>query len=70
MFKKGDRVKIDPKSRYFNRRGQLPHGVIGRVREGQATPGSWIYVSWDGGNNSYNKEDLIKISQFKGNKWS
>lgn len=68
MFKKGDKVKINPNSRYFNGRRQLPSGVVGYVERGQETPGDWIYVKWDGGYNSYNKEDLIEVSQFKGNK--
>lgn len=69
MFKKGDKVKINPKSGYFNRgENQLPHGVIGYVREDQKIPDGWIFVRWDGGHNSYHKEDLIKVSQFKGNK--
>ena len=68
MFKKGDKVKINPKSGYFNREGQLPHGIVGVVTTGQWHDGSLIYVRWDGGRNSYHKEDLIKVSTFKGNK--
>lgn len=68
MFKKGDRVKINPESMYFNRYGQLPNGLIGKVTEDQVNGHPWIYVEWDGGNNSYHKEDLIKVNTFKGNK--
>ena len=68
MFNNGDRVKINPESVYFNRYGQLPSGLIGKVTEDQANGHLWIYVEWDGGNNSYRKEDLIKVTTFKGNK--
>lgn len=68
MFKKGDKVKINPGSVYFNRDGQLPNGLIGKVTEDQVNGHLWIYVKWDGGNNSYRKEDLIKVNTFKGNK--
>jgi len=68
MFKKGDRVKINPESVYFNRDDQLPNGLIGKVTEVQVNGHLWIYVKWDGGNNSYRKEDLIKVTTFKGNK--
>ena len=68
MFKKGDRVKINPESVYFNRDGQLPSGLIGKVTEDQVNGHLWIYVECDGGNNSYRKEDLIKVTTFKGNK--
>jgi len=68
MFKKGDMVKINPKSKYFNRENQLPHGIVGVVATGQMYDGDWISVRWDGGHNSYRKEDLIKVSTFKGNK--
>lgn len=69
MFRMGDKVRLNPNSRYFNRgRGQLPQGVVGWVREDQEEGHPWIYVEWLGGNNAYCKEDLIKVSQFKGNK--
>lgn len=68
MFKKGDKVKINPKSVYFNRDCQLPSGLVGKVTEDQVDGHLWIYVKWDGGNNSYRKEDLIKVTTFKGNK--
>lgn len=68
MFKKGDRVKINPESRYFNREYQLPHGVVGVVTTGQGHDGDWLSVRWNGGHNSYHKEDLIKVRTFKGNK--
>lgn len=69
MFKKGDKVRLNPNSGYFNlNKGQLPQGVVGRVREDQKKGHPWIYVEWLGGNNAYHKEDLIKVSQFKGNK--
>ena len=69
MFKKGDKVKLNPNAIYFNRdEHQLPPGVIGLVREDQKEGHPWIYVEWLGGNNSYYKEDLIKVNTFKGNK--
>lgn len=68
MFKKGDRVKINPESVYFNSDGQLTSGLIGKVTEDQVDGHVWIYVEWDGGRNAYHKEDLIKVSTFKGNK--
>lgn len=69
MFKKGDRVKINPGSAYFNLdEGQLPSGIIGKVTEDQVDGHLWIYVGWDGGHNAYHKEDLIKVTTFKGNK--
>lgn len=69
MFKKGDKVKLNPNSRYFNHdKCQLPPGVVGRVREDQKVGYPWIYVEWVGGNNAYHKEDLIKVTTFKGNK--
>ena len=69
MFKKGDKVRLNPNSRYFNLdEGQLPQGVVGWVREDQEEGHPWIFVVWLGGNNAYCKEDLIKVSQFKGNK--
>ena len=68
MFKVGDKVKINPESIYFSLDCQLPYGVIGLVIADQKIPGDWIEVRWDGGQNSYRKEDLIKVSQFKGNK--
>ena len=68
MFKKGDKVKINPKSMYFNRENQLPHGVVGVVTTDQRHDGDWLSVRWNGGRNSYHKEDLIKVSTFKGNK--
>lgn len=69
MFKKGDKVRLNPNSRYFNlNESQLPQGVVGWVREDQEEGHPWIYVEWLGGNNAYYKEDLIKVSQFKGNK--
>lgn len=65
----GDKVRLNPNSRYFNRDdGQLPPEVVGRVREDQEEGDLWIYVEWLGGNNAYYKEDLIKVSKFKGNK--
>lgn len=65
----GDRVRLNPNSRYFNlNKSQLPQGVVGRVREDQKKGHTWIYVEWLGGNNAYHKEDLIKVGQFKGNK--
>lgn len=68
MFKAGDKVKINPESRYFNVRNQLPYGVVGIVRRDQEDSDSWVSVSWDGGMNVYPKEDLIKVATFKGNK--
>ncbi len=68
MFKVGDKVKINPESIYFSLDCQLPHGVIGHVTRDQFTDGGWVSVRWYGGQNSYRKEDLIKVSQFKGNK--
>lgn len=69
MFNKGDKVRLNPNSRYFNLdEGQLPQGVVGWVREDQEEGHPWIFVGWLGGNNAYCKEDLIKVSQFKGNK--
>ena len=68
MFKKGDRVKINPKSMYFNMNNQLPNGLVGKVARDQGNGYPWIYVEWDGGHNSYRKEDLIKVNTFKGNK--
>ena len=69
MFRLGDKVKLNPNSRYFNRdKGQLPQGVVGWVIEAQKEGHLWIYVEWLGGNKAYYKEDLIKVSQFKGNK--
>ena len=69
MFRKGDKVRLNPNSIYFNRDAyQLPQGVVGRVRKDQEEGHPWIYVEWLSGNNSYHKEDLIKVSQFKGNK--
>ena len=68
MFKVGDKVKINPESIYFSLDCQLPHGVIGHVTRDQGTDGDWVSVRWDGGQNTYPKEDLIKVSQFKGNK--
>ena len=68
MFKVGDKVKINPESMYFSLDCQLPYGVIGHVTRDQGTDGYWIEVRWDGGQNTYRKEDLIKVSQFKGNK--
>lgn len=68
MFKVGEKVKINPKSGYFNMDDQLPRGVVGTVREDQKTPDGWIKVRWDGGHNAYHKEDLIKMATFKGNK--
>ena len=68
MFKVGDKVKINPESIYFSLDCQLPHGVIGHVTRDQGTDGDWVQVWWDGGQNTYRKEDLIKVSQFKGNK--
>lgn len=69
MFRMGDKVKLDPNSRYFNLdEMQLPPGVIGRVRANQKEGDHWISVEWLGGNNSYYKEDLIKVNTFKGNK--
>lgn len=47
MFKKGDKVKLNPNSKYFNRdENQLPQGVVGRVREGQVEGDPWILVEW------------------------
>ena len=68
MFKKGDKVKINQGSMYFNLNNQLPYGLVGKVTEDQLNGSLWIYVKWDGGNNSYRKEDLIKVNTFKGNK--
>lgn len=69
MFRMGDKVKLSPDSGYFNRdNNQLPPGVVGRVRKDQEEGDPWILVEWDGGNNAYYKEDLIKVSTFKGNK--
>lgn len=69
MFRMGDKVKLNPNSVYFNRGdNQLPQGVVGRVREDQKEGHHWIYVEWVGGNNAYFKEDLIKVTTFKGNK--
>lgn len=69
MFRKGDKVRLNPNSIYFNRdECQLPQGVVGWVREDQEEGHHWIYVEWLSGNNVYCKEDLIKVSQFKGNK--
>ena len=68
MFKVGDKVKINPESIYFSLDCQLPHGVIGHVTIDQHIDGAWVSVRWDGGQNMYRKEDLIKVSQFKGNK--
>ena len=69
MFRMGDRVKLNPNSRYFNRdEAQLPQGVVGWVREDQKEGDPWILVEWVGGNNAYYKEDLIKVNTFKGNK--
>ena len=69
MFKKGDKVRLNPNSRYFNLdKGQLPQGVVGWVIEDQDEGHHWISVGWLGGNNAYCKEDLIKVIQFKGNK--
>ena len=68
MFKVWDKVKINPESMYFSLDCQLPYGVIGHVTRDQFTDGGWVSVRWDGGQNSYRKEDLIKVSQFKGNK--
>jgi len=65
MFKVGDKVKINPESIFFSLDCQLPYGVIGHVTRDQ---GTWVSVRWDGGQNTYRKEDLIKVSQFKGNK--
>ena len=65
----GDKVKLNPNSQYFNRdEGQLPPGVVGRVRKDQEEGDHWILVEWVGGNNAYYKEDLIKVNTFKGNK--
>lgn len=68
MFKKGDKVKINPKSMYFNLGNQLPYGLVDKVTEDRFNGRLWIYVKWDGGNNNYRKEDLIKVTTFKGNK--
>ena len=68
MFKAGDKVKINQEFIYFSLVGQLPHGVIGHVTRDQGTDGDWIEVRWDGGRNSYRKNDLIKVNTFKGNK--
>lgn len=69
MFSTGDKVKLNPNSQYFNRdEGQLPPGVVGRVRKDQEEGDPWILVEWVGGNNAYYKEDLIKVNTFKGNK--
>lgn len=69
MFSMGEKVKLNPNSKYFNRdEGQLPPGVVGRVRKDQKEGDPWIYVEWAGGNNAYYKEDLIKVTTFKGNK--
>ena len=68
MFKVGDKVKINPESIYFSLHCQLPHGVIGHVTIDQYFDEHWVSVRWDGGQNIYRKEDLIKVSQFKGNK--
>ena len=65
----GDKVKLNPNSRYFNRdEDQLPPVVVGMVRKDQNEGGHWIYVEWVGGDNAYHKEDLIKVNTFKGNK--
>lgn len=69
MFKVGDKVKLNPNSKYFNiGEGQLPQGVVGRIRKDQEEGDPWILVEWVGGNNAYYKEDLIKVNTFKGNK--
>ena len=68
MFKVGDKVKINQESIYFSLGCQLPHGVIGHVTRDQFADGDWVSVRWDGDQNTYRKEDLIKVSQFKGNK--
>ena len=68
MFKAGDKVKINQESMYFSLDFQLPHGVIGHVTRDQFTDDGWVQVRWDGGQNSYHKEDLIKVNTFKGNK--
>lgn len=69
MFKMGDKVRLNPNSIYFNlNEWQLPQVVVGWVREDQKKGHPWIYVEWLGGNNSYYKEDLIKVNTFKGNK--
>ena len=65
----GDKVKLSPSSKYFNLdEYQLPQWVVGRVIEDQIEGHHWIYVEWLGGNNAYHKEDLIKVTTFKGNK--
>ena len=65
----GDKVKLNPNSQYFNSdEGQLPPGVVGRVRKDQKEGDPWILVEWVGGDNAYYKEDLIKVNTFKGNK--
>lgn len=56
MFKEGDKVKLDPKSRYFGKEHQLPHGVIGVVAKDQCHIHDWVYVRWDVGHNSYQKK--------------
>ncbi len=68
MFKKGDKVKIDPGSEYFGRENQLPVGVHGVVSSDQRTELGWIGVKWPGRHNSYRTHDLIKVVPFKGNK--
>ena len=68
MFKSGDKVKINQESIFFSLDYQLPHGVIGHVTRDQDLDGYWIEVRWDGGRNSYRKNDLIKVNTFKGNK--
>lgn len=69
MFRARDKVKLNPNSEYFNLgEGQLPPGVVGRVRNDQEEGDHWITVEWVGGSNVYYKEDLIKVNTFKGNK--